>query len=575
MIFRDKTIKEERQAKMKKVIWILATLLILFSMLVVSCGKSTPTQKTTTVTTTTNTTTSAGSTTIPGTTTVPTTATTTAATTTSSDQPKYGGYLRYAYSLEPSSLDPQTGNSGGDAYYWKQMYDHLVADDPLLVPDADRSLASSWEFPDPKTMIFHLRKDVKFQDGTAFDAAAVKFNIERVQDPATASAARASFLVIDQVVVVDTYTVKFLLKTPWSAGMGLLTDRGGTMNSPTAVAKWGKSYNFHPVGTGPFMLDSYVSGASVNMVKNPYYWGKDKAGNPLPYTDGLRASIITDANTLSAALEVGKLDLAFVPNKDVVKFSTSKNINLIKQVGTGVSALLYFNLAKAPMNDINLRKAVAYAVDWSAINQAIFYGNYSIADAGMWLPGTWVYDNTVPRPTYDLAKAKEFLAKSSMPNGFTMDCITWGNDFTQATQMAQAQLAAIGININVKVYDVGTATSKFMATQEAPLFFSSWSRYPEPDWIAANNFKSDAYYNPGKLVNKTVDDLIAQGASEYDLAKRKAIYRQIQVITSDECWVIPGLYGVTYCGYWKDKVAGVNNLFGWDAKMDLRWLWLK
>ncbi|MDD5189670.1 MAG: ABC transporter substrate-binding protein [Dehalococcoidales bacterium] len=560
---------------MKKGFWILATLLIITSLMAASCNKPDTTSNTTTPATIANSSTVSTTTTAASESTTVKTTTATTVSATAANQPKYGGFLRYAYGLEPSSLDPQTGNSGGDAYYWKQMYDHIIASDSQLVPDASRSLAESWEFPDTKTMIFHLRKDVKFHDGTPFDAAAVKFNIERIQDPATASAARASFLTIDKVEIINSTTVKFLLKTPWSAGVGLFADRGGTMNSPTAVAKWGKSYNFHPVGTGPFMLDDYVSGGSVSMVKNPYYWGKDKNGNALPYTDGLRALIITDATTLSAALETGKLDLAFIPNKDVKKFQAKPEISTIKQEGTGVSALLYFNLAKAPMDDINLRKAVSYAIDWEAINQAIFYGNYSIADAGMWLPGTWVYDNTVPRPQYDLAKAKQFLAKSSKPSGFSMDCLTWGNDFTQATQMVQSQLSAIGININVKVYDVGTATAKFFATQEAPFFFSSWSRYPEPDWIAGNNFKSTAYYNPGKLPNATVDDLIAQGAAEYDITKRKAIYRQIQTIVSDECWVIPGLYGVTYCGYWNAKVAGVENMFGWDAKMDLRWVWLK
>ncbi len=542
---------------MKKVLWIFTALLMALALVLASCAPA--------------------ATTTPPTTTPPTTTppTTTPPTTTPPAGPQYGGNLRYAYGLEPSSLDPQTGVSGGDAYYWKQMYDELVGADPSLVADPNRSLAQSWEFPDSKTMVFHLRKGVKFHDGTAFDASAVKFNIDRVLDPATASAARGAFLAIDHVEVVDASTVKFILKTPWSAGMGLLPDRGGAMNSPAGVQQWGKSYNFHPVGTGPFMFSDYVSGASVTMVKNPNYWGKDTKGNQLPYPDKLSAFIITDPTTLSAALETGKIDLAFVPNKDVKKFQANPNFGISKFEGSSVAALLYFNRTKPPMDNVYLRKAVAYAIDWDAINQAIFYGNHTIAKASMWPPFTWVYDDTVPRPTYDVAQAKAFLKQGGKPDGFTLDCISWGVDFTQATQMAQSQLAQIGIQINVKIYDVGTATSKFFAGQEAPFFFSSWSRYPEPDWIAGNNFLSSGYYNPGKLSNPAMDALIAQGAGEYDQAKRKAIYRQIQTIVSDECWVIPGLYGVTYAGYWKNRVGGIENLYGWDAKMDLRWLWVK
>ncbi len=553
---------------MKRSYWVLLSVLISLVLVVVSCG--TPASETTTTTTTT---------TPPVTTTTTPPVTTTTTTPPASEEPKYGGTLKFAYTLQPGSLDPAVGTSGGDAYYWQQIFDQLVAANPDLSPAPDRSLASSWEFPDPLTMIFYLRSGVSFQDGTAFDASAVKFNIDRILDANTRATPRSSFQAIASVEVVNTLTVKFNLARPWSAGMGLLPDRGGAMSSPTAIQKYGAQYGVNPVGTGPFKVSEYVAGSALTLVKNETYWGKDKNGKSLPYFDRLVEFIIPDPTVVDAALQTGKVDLCFINSPDIDKFSTdptiTKNIAITTFPGSGVAALMYFNQAKPPMDNLYLRKAIAYAIDWQAINQSVFYGKSLIADSGMWPPGTWVYDNTVTRPTYDVAKAKDFLKQGGMPAGFTIDMLTWGTNFTLAAQVVQAQLAEIGVTVNVKIFDVSTATNNVFTGGQAPLFLSSWSRYPEPDWIASNNYTSKATYNPGKLSDPEMDALVAQGAAEYDLAKRKEIYNQINQKILDQCFVIPGLYSVAYVGYWKEKVGGMENFFGWDAKAQLRYLWIK
>jgi len=541
----------------KKVLWIFTALLMALALVLASCAPA--------------------ATTTPPTTTPPTTTppTTTPPTTTPPTGPQYGGHLRVAYTLEASSLDPHVGVSGGDAYYWQQMFDQLVGSDSSLVPQAYRSLAESWEFPTPTTMLFHLRKGVKFHDGTEFNADAVKFNIERVLDPVLRATPRGSFLVIDRVEVVDKNTAKFHLKNPWGAGLSMLADRGGAMNSPTAVQKLGKEYGFKPSGTGPFKLFDYVAASSCTMVKNEEYWGKDAAGNRLPYPDKLTLLIIPDETVMSAALETGQIDLGGVPLKDIKKFQANPNITVVSYEGSSIASMLYFNLAKPPMDNINLRKAVAYAINPQAINEAVYYGTQIIAKGGFWPPRCWVFDDTVPRPSYDVAKAKEFLKLGGMPNGFKMDVITWGATHTQAAEMGKAMLAEVGIDITLKIYDVGTATSKFFAGQESPLFWTSWSRYPEPDWLAGLAYKSDGYYNPGKLTRADVDALVAKGAASYDIKERQATYRQIQEIVLGEVWTIPTLYGVGYVGYWKDRVGGLENFYGWDAKWQLRYLWRK
>lgn len=489
--------------------------------------------------------------------------------------PSYGGHLRVAYGLEASSLDPHLGRSGGDAYYWKQMFDHIVAADSKLVSQKRISLAESWEIPDPKTMVFHLRKGVKFHDGTDFNADAIKFNIDRMLAPKSTATPKASFSVIEKVEVVDPHTVKFHLKRPWGAGLSMIADRGGTVNSPAAIKKHGKAYGFNPVGTGPFKLVEYVSGSHCKWVKNEKYWGKDAAGNRLPFLDALTMKIIPDAAVLSAALRSGEIDLAYLPYQDVDKFQANANFDVNVFKGSGIGHLLYFNKAMPPMDNVNLRRAVAHAINAEVLNKAVFYGKAIVAKGGFWPTGTWVFDDTVPRPYYNLKKAKEFLKKGGKPNGFSMDMLTWkGTTTVQAAEMVKAQLAQVGINANIKVFNVGTATEKFFHTNEAPVYSTSWSRYPEPDWIASLCYKSKGYYNPDKVSRPDMDKLVEAGAATYEIKERKAIYRKINEIILDECWVVPMIYSVAYAASWK-KVQNVETLFGWDAKMILKELWLK
>ena len=489
--------------------------------------------------------------------------------------PTYGGELIYAYGAKPMSLDPHLGRAGGDAYFWRRMYDHIVGADANYVSRPELSLATSWEIPDPKTMVFHLRKGVKFHDGTDFNGEAIKFNIERMLAPDSTATPKASFSVVEKVEVVNPHLVKFHLKRPWGAGLGMIADRGGAVNSPTAIKKHGKQYGFNPVGTGPFKFVEYVSGSHAKFAKNENYWGKDTDGNRLPFLDAVTLKIIMDQSVLTAALRSGEIDLAFLPPQHVDKFQADARFNVKRFEGGSIGHLIAFNTAMPPMDNVNLRRAVAHAINPEFINKAVFYGKNIIAKAGMWPVGCWVFDDTVPRPYYNLEKAREFLKKGGKPKGFSMDLITYNStNVVQTAEMVQAQLAQIGIKVSLKTYDVGTMVEKFWNTKETPMMSTGWSRYPEPDWIASLCYKSTGYYNASKAPRPDMDKLIQQGASTYDIAERKAIYRKINEIVLDEAWYVPMLYGVSYAGAWR-KVQGTDTLFGWDAKFLMKELWLK
>ena len=492
------------------------------------------------------------------------------------DKPHYGGHLRVGVTLEPTSLDPIAGRSGGDAFYWRQMFDQLVDSDQSGNPDASTSLALAWEISDsPPAITFTLRQNVKFHDGTPFNADAVKKNIDRVLDPANKATPRAGFMAIKSVDVLNDNKVRFNLNGPWAAGFGLLADRGGTMSSPTAFTKLMQDYGWSPSGTGPFRIKEVVTGSFVHLVRNKDYWGTDKDGNKLPFLDEVTLKVIKDETVLASALKAGEIDVAYVPSRDVNTFLSDARFNIEKMDGGSVASVLVFNPDVPPMNDINLRRAVAYAVNAGDINKAAFFGKGIVADSGLWPVTTWVHEPSPAKINYNLQQAKAALAAAGKPNGFALNILTWNlPSHQQSAEIVRAQLSRVGIKANIEILTVGPATEKFFAGRETPVFLTSWSRYTEPDVIASLDYKSGGYYNASKQVNKPVDDLIAEGAATYDQAKRKEIYNKVNDAMLSEVLWDPLLYSVSYAAAPK-KVQNMKTLLAADGKIVLKYIWIK
>jgi ABC-type transport system substrate-binding protein len=488
---------------------------------------------------------------------------------------QYGGHLRVGYTIEPTSLDAVLGRSGGDAYYWHQIFDQLVDANPDLSPRVSTSLATSWEIStDPDSITFNLRRGVTFHDGTPFNAEAVKFNIERILDPATVATPRASLTVIDSVEVLDEHTVRFNLKRPWGAGLNMLADRGGVMSSPERILELGRDYGWNPAGTGPFKVNEVITGTMVHLVRNENYWGTDEHGNRLPYLDEVTIRVIRDQTVLASALRTGEIDVAYLPFKDVSAFLRDERFNIEVMEGGSIGAVLVFNVAAAPLDDVNLRLAIAHAIDPAVINKAIFFNRVSVADSGMWPTGAWAHDPDVARATYDPEKARDYLAKAGV-EGFEFSAVTNNSPvLIPVAEIVRAMLKKVGITMNIEVLNAGVATERFFHGRSYPMYLTAWSRYPEPDWLASLAYKSDGYYNAANVPRPDVDSLIEKGASLYGLEDRKAVYDELNALVLREAWFVPLLYSVNYAAA-PQKVQNLDRLMGWDGKMFLREIWLK
>ena len=204
-------------------------------------------------------------------------------------QPKSGGTLRVAWEADITGLDPYISPGVQSWYVAGNLFNSLLTIDSELnyVPD----LAESWEIlENSKVYVFHLRKGVKFHDGTDFDAEAVRWNYQRIMDPAEKAFVAPFFAIVDTVEVVDAHTVKFILKHPSMTLLSVMAaERVGFLQmSPAAFKKWGKEeIRLHPVGTGPFKLAKWEQNQIIVLEKNPHYF---KPGLPISTASSLRSS---------------------------------------------------------------------------------------------------------------------------------------------------------------------------------------------------------------------------------------------------------------------------------------------
>ncbi len=453
----------------------------------------------------------------------------------SSGQPVYGGTLRHARDL--GGIDTLDGHLNTEFNAYRIMYasyNNIVKRNPSddsIGPE----LAKSWEIAtDGKSVTFKLQEGVKFQDGTEFNAEALKWNIDRVLDPNAGSAQRAVIgPYIDKVEVVDKSTVVFRLKTPFRPLLALLTDRPGYVLSPAAVQKLGKDFGAKPVGTGPFKVVQWIPKADIRIEKFSDYWEKGK-----PYLDGIWYQNVPDESVRLAMLRTGETDVleAIAPTQ-LSLIDKDPNIKVVPFAG-GANYSFKINMNVAPFNSKALRQAIAYATDRKQWVDVFWAGKAKEAYAPIGFG--WAYDPTLTTLKYDLAKAKEKLTEAGYPNGvtLTLSCSSTALEI-QRCEIYQAQLAKA--NITVKLRQVAASdffpAFKTSYVGERNYFGYTWQNpRPDPHQNLQRVFhtKGSSNINDIDYSNPQVDKLIDDAANVYDIAKARDMYFQMQRIIVED-----------------------------------------
>ncbi len=479
-------------------------------------------------------------------------------------EPQPGGTLRIGLQGDVTTMDPHMSTAALDRDVYYQLYNTLVGLDPGLniVPE----LAESWEAPDPLSYLFRLRKGVRFHDGSDFDASIVKWNVERMVNPATGSIRRSELGNVKSVDVVDAHTVRFNLKEPDAALLATLTDRAGMMVSRAAVEKYGKDFARNPVGTGPFQLAEWVKDDHVRVRRFAGYWKKG-----LPYLDEIVYKPIPDHTVKLTALRTGTLDLIDeLPPKDVAPLRSNPKLRVIETPSLGYRRI-ELNTTRPPFNQKALRQAVAWAINREAIHRAVFFGTGAVAQ-GPIPPRGWAYEALAGYGTApDLARAKQKLAEGGQPNGFrfTLNIVNTPVDLKLA-QIVQDNVKKAGIEMEIALLEIGAWIEKRKAGQFDGAE-SLWSGRPDPDGNMFSHLTTSGANNWGKYSNPKVDELLHQARSAAKQPDRKRLYGEaVRLLVDDAPLVF--LYHDAWTKGWEERVQGYVEVP--DGRMRLERVWL-
>ncbi|WP_318509063.1 ABC transporter substrate-binding protein [Bacillus sp. T3] len=385
---------------------------------------------------------------------------------TKSSKPIDGGEFSYALSTAPDTLDPQVSGMAVATRVIKSVFETLVyqTKDHKVEP----WLATDWEISDDnKTYTFKLRKDVTFHDGSKFNADVVKFNFDRILNPATRAATAAAYIEkLDSVEVVDDYTIKFHLSGPSATFLTILAHSNLSIVSKEAVEKYGDQFATHPVGSGPFKFVEKVDNDRIVLEKNENYHGNYPLAkhDGTAYLDKLIFKIIPEEATRIGSVQSGQIDaVETVPPQDVVAIKASKQLNILDAATAGLPYTLFINNTSEPWNNKKARSAIKSAIDVDTIVNTLYLGTYKRAWSAL-APSTFGYNKSLEKKEfYNLKKANELFDELGWKKGSDgirkkdgktlslriLDDAVNREKRQDITLMVQQQLKEVGVKVEI------------------------------------------------------------------------------------------------------------------------------
>jgi peptide/nickel transport system substrate-binding protein len=430
--------------------------------------------------------------------------------------------ITVGFRANPSSLDPHTGSGGSDHTILFTMFDTLIVADNNFRPQP--GLAQSWELRGDRELLLKIRRGVKFHDGTTLDAAAVKWNIERIKDPKTRSTAAGSVSAIESVQVLDSYSVLIRTSAPSSPLLLNLADRAGMMISPASVAKYGEDVRRNPVGTGPYRFDSWRQDSNVRVVAHEGYWDPKNMAR----TGTINYRVFANEGPMIAALQTGEVDIGLLADTSVPILRTSPKVSLIVRPGSRVLGLRG-NTSIGPLGDRNVRLAMAHTFDRDQIFNTLFKDGGSRGDGIISPAHAWAYDPKFKGPVRDLNKARALLKQSSMPDGFELKIAapTSVPEAVAVAQILQVQLKEIGVTVSINNMELSRMVPAIKAgTMHAQSSF--FSIRPDPDGYIFDQYHSTGGFYYGKDPQPLIDKLLTRARQSFDMAERRSLYLQAQ-----------------------------------------------
>ncbi|MGQ0571243.1 MAG: ABC transporter substrate-binding protein [Armatimonadota bacterium] len=478
--------------------------------------------------------------------------------------PARGGQLVFGLRTDIESLDPHLAGDQPSHMVFMNIYDTLVirSDSQTFQP----GLAESWTVSaDGKTYTFRLRKGVKFHDNTAFNAAAVKFNFDRVVNPETrARFARGALGPYEGTEVVDEHTVRVRLKEPYAPLLDGLSLAYLGMISPTAARAAGANFAQRPVGTGPFKFVERAAGSRILLEANAdYNWAPRVFGHQgAPYLGRITFRVIEEEATRMASIETGETNVIVWLSADAIaRFSRDSNYAVYGEAMTGTPYQANLNVGRAPLDDVRVRKALIHAVYQEALVRTLHPGQYKAAHSPL-SPVMLGYDDSLETMyRYDTKKAAELLdAAGWRPNQTTGIRERGGQplrliaaspnaaDLARQGEFVQAMFRAVGVDLDLRLM-TGAARHSAGQRGEAHAVFRGFAG-SDPDQLRLTYHSSNIAtgVNYTFFRNARLDQILDEAVVSTNLRRRIELYREAQRIIMDSALIIPLYYNTSSFG---------------------------
>jgi ABC-type transport system substrate-binding protein len=429
--------------------------------------------------------------------------------------------------------------------------------EPLFRMDNDENLIpvlglSAENSDDGKTWTVKLRRNVKFHDGTAFNADAVVHHWDRLLNPDNNFRGRAAMGPIVNVTKVDEYTIQYNLKHPWLPFKRVISSTRGLIQLiPSSQSVEAGNQDRAPVGTGPFKLKAWKSGDSFTVVKNPDYWGKG-----VPFLDKIVFKPMTDSQTRYASLQAGQMDLVWMDRGNLINKANADNLLKVYASEANGAEIFIFNTAATPLDDVNVRRALAHAHNQERQVKMVYRDSIPVVHHPF---GNQCECSGDGYREYNPDKARELLAGYDEPLELEVlhSSSKRGRDIGEITQQL---FKDVGVTANPAGFDFGPVIKKVISGQYQ---VSTWRISSRPDQgpalFLALHSKSRANFSRYK--NPEMDNLLVSQRMETDPEKRNKILCKIaQRINAD----VP----LIYRGGMRSHVIASKNVEGLSSMKD-------
>jgi peptide/nickel transport system substrate-binding protein len=463
--------------------------------------------------------------------------------------------------LTTYGIDPQRHVGTIAENQLRHMYEPLVKFERDLVTISP-CLATEWERIDELTMQFKLREGVKFHNGEDFNAEAVRYSILRPLSDETPGSTRATYSIIEDVEIVDEYTVNIKTSQPDPALLARLTGFHTTIVAPEWASQGPDVVASEANGTGPYKLVSWSPNEDLVVEANEDYWGE------VPSIKRVRMTTIVEQATRVAALRAGDVHVAKdMPPEEIDGINNSGRARALRAVSNRVP-FYFFSVEVEPYNDPRVRQAVNYAANVQGVIDAILLGNGNRVSTIM-APWVFGFDPTLEPYPDDPEKAKELLAEAGYPDGIDIQIWHIQGRYPKDREVAEAmaqQMARAGIRCTPELRESATLNELMMANETPGLIFASWGNWffdADNSFIPLFGCVSAADFGDWRRpygCNQELEDVLQAARVELDEEARMDLYAQAQRMFYDD--------GAALFMYHLVDIFGVDNWVDWEPRHD-------